>query len=86
MALYSQINADNGGNDLELTEDDLTGVVLDSGDGCTHIFPVQKGYVTGSCVRSVPLAGSHITDFIMKRLKDRGETNKWVTADIKDEA
>lgn len=29
----------------------LTGVVVDSGDGCTHVIPVVDGYVIGSAIR-----------------------------------
>ena len=28
----------------------LTGVVIDSGDGVTHVIPVAEGYVIGSCI------------------------------------
>lgn len=39
----------------------------------THVFPVSDGYVIGSCVRHIPLAGKDITKFIMNHLRDRGE-------------
>ena len=29
----------------------LTGTVIDSGDGVTHVIPVAEGYVIGSCIR-----------------------------------
>jgi actin-related protein 3 len=29
----------------------LTGTVVDSGDGVTHVIPVADGYVLGSCIR-----------------------------------
>lgn len=51
----------------------LTGTVIDSGDGVTHIIPVVDGYVIGSCIKHIPLAGSNITQFIMQMLRDRGE-------------
>mmetsp|Transcript_14499 Transcript_14499/g.12301 ORF Transcript_14499/g.12301 Transcript_14499/m.12301 type:complete len:293 (-) Transcript_14499:92-970(-) len=51
----------------------LTGTVCDSGDGVTHVIPVCDGYVIGSCIKHVPLAGRDITKFIMQALKDRGE-------------
>jgi actin-related protein len=51
----------------------MTGTVIDSGDGVTHIFPVCDGYVIGSCVKSIPLAGRDITKFILDQMKDRGE-------------
>lgn len=67
-----------------MTQDDLTGVVVDSGDGVTHVFPVASGYVVGSCVKHIPLAGSNITEFTMNMLKDRGEA--LLPEDAKSEA
>jgi len=58
---------------MAMTPDSLTGVVVDSGDGVTHVFPVASGYVLGSCVKHIPLAGSNITDFTMNMLRDRQE-------------
>ena len=51
----------------------LTGTVVDSGDGVTHVIPVADGYVIGSCIRHIPLAGRDITSFIQKMMRDRGE-------------
>ena len=51
----------------------MTGTVIDSGDGVTHVFPISDGYVIGSCVRHIPLAGRDITKFILQMLRDRGE-------------
>ena len=51
----------------------LTGTVVDSGDGVTHIIPMVDGYVIGSCIKHVPLAGRDITEYIMGALRDRGE-------------
>lgn len=39
----------------------LTGIVLDSGDGVTHVIPVADGYVIGSCIKHIPLAGRDIS-------------------------
>ena len=44
----------------------LTGTVVDSGDGVTHVIPVADGYVIGSCIRHIPLAGHDITQFVHK--------------------
>ena len=49
------------------------GTVIDSGDGVTHVIPVVEGYVIGSCIKHIPLAGSDITKFILQILRDRGE-------------
>eukprot|EP01083_Nonionella_stella_P052494 139260_1 len=51
----------------------LTGTVIDSGDGVTHIMPVVDGYVIGSCIKHIPLAGSDITKFVLQILRERGE-------------
>lgn len=62
----------------------MTGVVVDSGDGVTHVFPVASGFVMGTCVKHIPLAGSNITEMTMHMLRDRGEP--FLGADIKAEA
>ncbi|RVD84876.1 uncharacterized protein DFL_003213 [Arthrobotrys flagrans] len=51
----------------------LTGTVIDSGDGVTHVIPVAEGYVIGSSIRSIPIAGRDITYFVQSLLRDRGE-------------
>jgi actin-related protein len=35
-------------------------VVLDVGDGATHIVPVTDGYVIGSSIRSIPITGKDV--------------------------
>ena len=49
----------------------LTGTVVDSGDGVTHVIPVAEGYVIGSCIKHIPIAGRDITHFIQNLIKDR---------------
>jgi len=51
----------------------LTGTVVDSGDGVTHVIPVADGYVIGSCIRHIPLAGRDVTNFVTGMLRDRKE-------------
>ncbi|ODQ67452.1 Actin/actin-like protein [Nadsonia fulvescens var. elongata DSM 6958] len=51
----------------------LTGTVIDSGDGVTHIIPVAEGYVIGSAIKNIPIAGRDITYFIQNILRDRNE-------------
>ncbi len=48
-----------------------TGAVVDSGHGLTNVVPVYEGYVVGSSIRKVPLAGNDVTEFIKQLLKDR---------------
>jgi actin-related protein 3 len=56
------------------TEKSLTGTVVDSGDGVTHVIPVADGYVIGSCIKHIPLAGRDITAFIQQLMRDREST------------
>jgi len=56
-----------------VTERSLTGTVIDSGDGVTHVIPVADGYVIGSCIKHIPLAGRTVTQFIQQLLRDRKE-------------
>lgn len=53
----------------------LTGTVIDSGDGVTHVIPVAEGYVIGSSIKSIPIAGRDITYFVQSLLRDRGEAD-----------
>ncbi|KAL7327323.1 Actin-related protein 3, variant 2 [Mucor circinelloides] len=59
----------------KVSEQTLTGTVVDSGDGVTHVIPVAEGYVIASSIKSVPIAGSDITSFVQNLLRERGETN-----------
>ena len=45
----------------KVTDRTLTGTVVDSGDGVTHVIPVAEGYVIGSAIKHIPLAGRDIT-------------------------
>src|SRR3546814_257274 len=57
----------------QVTERSLTGTVIDSGDGVTHVIPVAEGYVIGSCIKHIPLAGRDITAFIQQLMRERKE-------------
>jgi actin-related protein 3 len=57
----------------EVKERSLTGTVVDSGDGVTHVIPVADGYVIGSCIKHIPLAGRDITGFVQQLMRDRKE-------------
>jgi len=54
-------------------EQTLTGTVIDSGDGVTHVIPVAEGYVIGSSIKHIPIAGRDITGFVQQLLRERGE-------------
>ncbi|EDV26828.1 Actin-related protein 3 [Trichoplax sp. H2] len=55
----------------EVSQRTLTGTVIDSGDGVTHVIPVADGYVIGSCIKHIPIAGRDITHFIQQILRER---------------
>uniref|UniRef100_A0AC35FKE9 Actin-related protein 3 n=1 Tax=Panagrolaimus sp. PS1159 TaxID=55785 RepID=A0AC35FKE9_9BILA len=57
----------------EQADRSLTGVVIDSGDGVTHCIPVAEGYVIGSCIKHIPIAGRDVTFFIQNFFRERGE-------------
>jgi len=57
------------------TMGNMTGTVIDSGDGVTHVIPVSEGYVIGSSIKHIPLAGRDITNFMQEFIRER-ETDK----------
>eukprot|EP01116_Phalansterium_solitarium_P000027 TRINITY_DN1001_c0_g1_i1.p1 TRINITY_DN1001_c0_g1~~TRINITY_DN1001_c0_g1_i1.p1 ORF type:complete len:420 (+),score=142.13 TRINITY_DN1001_c0_g1_i1:96-1355(+) len=57
----------------QVKERTLTGTVIDSGDGVTHCIPVAEGYVIGSSIKHIPLAGRDISQFVLQLLRDRNE-------------
>jgi len=50
----------------------LTGVVVDSGDGVTHIVPVWEGICPPLLIKRLNVAGRHITRYLIKLLQVRG--------------
>ena len=49
----------------------MTGVVVDIGDGATHVVPVADGYVIGGSIRSIPMTGDDVTVFVQQLMKVR---------------
>lgn len=48
---------------------EMTGVVVDIGDGATHVVPVADGYVIGSSIKSIPIAGDDVTLFVQQLMR-----------------
>ena len=42
---------------------------MDVGDGATHVVPVADGYVIGSSIKSIPIAGKDVTLFIQQLMR-----------------
>ena len=59
-----------------------TGAVVDSGDGVTNVVPIYEGYVVGSSIRKIPVAGGDVTEFIKGMLKDRRGTCQLLCAEF----
>ena len=51
----------------------LTGTVVDSGDGVTHVIPVADGFILAGSIKSMPIAGRDLTAFVQQLMRERGE-------------
>eukprot|EP00668_Euglena_longa_P046153 GGOE01061837.1.p1 GENE.GGOE01061837.1~~GGOE01061837.1.p1 ORF type:complete len:389 (-),score=125.44 GGOE01061837.1:311-1477(-) len=50
----------------------MSGLVCDSGDGCTHTVPVVQGFILPNAVKRTDLAGTDVTEYLVKLLHRRG--------------
>jgi actin-related protein 2 len=50
----------------------MTSVLLDAGDGVTHVIPVYEGYILENSISRMNIAGRHLTSYLVKLLFKRG--------------
>lgn len=52
----------------------VSGINIDSGDGVSHIVAVYEGCLITPATQRIDMAGSDLTDYLMRLLSSRGYT------------
>lgn len=50
----------------------VNGLVVDSGYEYTHVVPVESGYPVAHGIRSMPVGGWHVTQYMKQLINERG--------------
>jgi len=50
------------------------GVVVDSGEGGTHIIPVYEGYISPYSINKTNISGKDISNYLNRLLNEKGVT------------
>eukprot|EP01124_Arcella_intermedia_P029825 TRINITY_DN6394_c0_g1_i4.p1 TRINITY_DN6394_c0_g1~~TRINITY_DN6394_c0_g1_i4.p1 ORF type:complete len:210 (-),score=56.62 TRINITY_DN6394_c0_g1_i4:173-802(-) len=49
-----------------------TGVVVEVGEGNSHVLPIYEGYGIMSCIQKMDTSGAHISSYLSDLLKEKG--------------